>query len=65
MKPEFYEYLFKRASERTEMEKFYLRQSGFDAYDNDSDEDVEEEKIKRFIVKPKFEEEPSISLSGR
>ena len=40
MKPEYYEYLFRRASERTEQEKFYLKQSGFCAYENDSDEDV-------------------------
>lgn len=51
MRPEFYEYMFKKASERTEVEKFYLKQSGFCAYENESDEDLEETKIKRFIVK--------------
>lgn len=69
MKPEFYEYLFKKSNERSEMEKFYLRESGFDIYDYDSEESdaviKEEERIKRFIIKPNFEEEPSVSLSGR
>jgi hypothetical protein len=55
MRPEFYGYLFKKASERSEMEKFYLKQSGFCAYEEESDEDMldairEEQKIKRFIV---------------
>jgi len=48
MRPEFYEYMFKRASERSEIEKFYLKQSGFG--EDESDEDVEETKIKRFII---------------
>lgn len=51
MRPEYYGYLFQRASERSEMEKFYLRQSGFCAYEEESDEDVAEEKIiKRFVI---------------
>lgn len=53
MRPEYYQYMFQRASERSEIEKFYLKQSGFSSFgdENDSDEDVEETKIKRFIVK--------------
>lgn len=52
LRPESYDYMFKKASERTELEKFYLRQSGFCAYDEDSDEDCEEQRIKRFIIDP-------------
>jgi len=67
MRPEYYQYMFQRASERTEIEKFYLMQSGFSSFgdENDSDEDVEETKIKRFIVEPRFEEEPCVSLLSR
>jgi len=65
MRPEYYQYMFQRASERSEIEKFYLKQSGFCAYENESDEDVEEAKIKRFIVEPRFEEEPCVSLLSR
>ena len=57
MRPEFYDYMFRRASERTEIEKFYLKQSGFDAYDDDSQEEIEaeaSEKIRRFIVDHKL-----------
>lgn len=52
LRPESYDYIFKKASERTELEKFYLRQSGFCAYDEDSDEDCEEQRIKRFVIDP-------------
>ena len=63
MRPEFYDYMFRRASERTEIEKFYLKQSGFDAYDDDSQEEIEmqktveaeaSEKIRRFIIDNKL-----------
>lgn len=37
MRPEHYEYLFKPPSQRSEMEKFFLKQSGFC-----NDEDLEE-----------------------
>jgi len=55
MRPESYDYMFRRASDRTDMEKFFLKQSGFCAYDNDSEEELEEEKkeelkIKRFVI---------------
>lgn len=67
MRPEYYQYMFQRASERSEIEKFYLKQSGFSSFgdENDSNEDVEETKIKRFIVEPRFEEEPCVSLLSR
>ena len=65
MRPEFYEYMFKRASERSEVEKFYLKQSGFCSESDEEAEEVEETKIKRFIVKPQFEEEPCVSLLTR
>ena len=49
MKPEFYEYLFRKPNERTEQEKYILSQSGFDAEDNDSDNE-EEKLMKRFVI---------------
>jgi hypothetical protein len=51
MKPEFYEYLFRKPSERTEQEKYFLGQSGFDAEDDES-EDEEEKLIKRLVIGP-------------
>ena len=53
-RPEFYEYLFSAPAERTEMEKFFLTQSGFSIDENeDEDEDEEmEQPIRRFVIDP-------------
>ena len=50
LRPEHYEYLFKRNSERSEIEKYFLRQSGFCAYDNDSDEEMDVVRERRLVI---------------
>ena len=50
LRPEYYEYLFKKNSERSELEKYFLRQSGFGAYDDDSDEELEINRVEKRLV---------------
>lgn len=63
MRPEYYDYMFRRSTDRTDIEKYFLRQSGFDAYDDDSQEELEAhkeiegeatEKIRRFVIDNKL-----------
>jgi tRNA splicing endonuclease len=62
LRPEHYEYLFSAPAQRSEMEKFFLTQSGFCI---DEEEDAEEDEIndipiKRLVIDPALEiEDPS------
>lgn len=48
IKPEKYEYLFENPSERSAMEKYYLKMAGYDVdEENETDEDL---IVKRLIV---------------
>jgi hypothetical protein len=50
MRPEFYEYLFKKPTHRSDMEKFFLQQSGFCNDDCPDEEQEDEQIIKRLVT---------------
>ena len=52
-RPEFYEYLFSAPRDKTEMEKFFLIQSGF-CIDEEEDDwnDINDIPIKRLVIDP-------------
>lgn len=64
MRPEHYEYLFKPPSQRTEIEKFFLKQSGFCNEEEDADiEELESQEALpiRFVIAPEMHGEETIS----
>jgi len=60
LRPEHYEYLFSAPAQRSEMEKFFLSQSGFSIDEDEEEEENENELIKRFVIAPSMQiEDPS------
>ena len=61
LRPEFYEYLFSAPAQRSDMEKFFLAQSGFCIEEGeDEEEEINDIPIKRFVIDPSLQiEDPS------
>jgi hypothetical protein len=55
LRPEHYEFLFSAPSQRTDMEKFFLSQSGFCIDEEDDFYEGEEEMIKRLVIDPSMQ----------
>jgi hypothetical protein len=56
MRPEYYNYMFRKSSEITDLEKYFLKQSGFE-YElevHKEIETVEIEKMRRFVIDNKL-----------
>lgn len=56
LRPEFYGYLFSAPAQRSEMEKFFLSQSGFSIEEDDVEDDPTDIPIKRLVIAPPVED---------